>query len=465
MRRGTPTGTAAIDRPLLRRGDDGYEAARAGAVWNARTPPRHPRAIIRAASEDDVLQAVTYARTHGLRLSVRSGGHNWSGAPLRDDALLLDLFGLDECTVHPATGTAPATATVGPAVTGQDLVAALTPQHLAFPVGHCPTVAVGGFLLSGGLGWNSRAWGASCADVLEIRAVTAEGRTVDCSETRHPDLFWAARGAGPGFAAVVTRFRLALHPHPGAILATGRTFALADTARVTQWAEPLARRLPPYVETAFVLTAAGPATPSAPAGPRITVAATAFAASPAQARQVLEPFADCPFDDLAVAGQPPAPTSYAALHEGAASVWPPGHRYAADTLWSPDSYRTQLTRIADAVARAPSPASLVLAPVQPVSEDPAHLRTMAFAPLGTSYLVCYALWDDPAEDAAQDRWLREAMTAVDPQGDGRHYIAEADLEAGRERARHSYPPATWDRLRDVRDRWDPHHLLHSYLTP
>ncbi|MER7163410.1 FAD-binding protein [Streptomyces lydicus] len=91
MRRGTPTGTAAVDRPLLRRGADGYEAARAGAVWNARTPPRHPRAIVRAASEDDVLQAVTYARTHGLRLSVRSGGHNWSGAPLRDDALLLDL--------------------------------------------------------------------------------------------------------------------------------------------------------------------------------------------------------------------------------------------------------------------------------------------------------------------------------------------------------------------------------------
>ncbi|MDC7340127.1 FAD-binding protein [Streptomyces lydicus] len=423
-----------------------------------------PRAIVRAASEDDVLQAVTYARTHGLRLSVRSGGHNWSGAPLRDDALLLDLSGLDECTVHPATGTAPATATVGPAVTGQDLVAALTPQHLAFPVGHCPTVAVGGFLLSGGLGWNSRAWGASCADVLEIRAVTAEGRTVDCSETRHPDLFWAARApdrasppSSPASGSPCTRTP-GRSWRPGAPCPGGHRAGHA-VGRAARAPAPAVRR------NGLRADGRRPGDALGPAGPRITVAATAFAASPAQARQVLEPFADCPFDDLAVAGQPPAPTSYAALHEGAASVWPPGHRYAADTLWSPDSYRTQLTRIADAVARAPSPASLVLAPVQPVSEDPAHLRTMAFAPLGTSYLVCYALWDDPAEDAAQDRWLREAMTAVDPQGDGRHYIAEADLEAGRERARHSYPPATWDRLRDVRDRWDPHHLLHSYLTP
>ena len=28
------------------------------------------------------------------------------------------------------------------------------------------------------------------------------------------DLFWAARGAGPGFFAVVTRFHLRLHPWP-----------------------------------------------------------------------------------------------------------------------------------------------------------------------------------------------------------------------------------------------------------
>lgn len=314
---------ADIEGTLIRRGDPGYEDARTGAVWNEVTPRRFPDVLVRAATEADVVHALTWARAQGLRVSLRSGGHNWSGAPLRDGGLLLDLSGLRQCAITPAHGSEPPTATVGPAATGQDLVAALTPQDLAFPVGHCPTVAVGGFLLSGGLGWNSRAWGASCADVREIRAVTADGRTVICSDTEYPELFWAARGAGPGFCAAVTGFRLALRPHPASIMATGLTFPLDEVSRVTEWAEPLARRLPPYVETAFVLASSGPPTESAPRGPRITVAATAFAATEREARQALEPFADCPFGACAVTRRPPVPVSFAALHEGAAAIWPP----------------------------------------------------------------------------------------------------------------------------------------------
>ncbi|MFD8542471.1 FAD-binding oxidoreductase [Streptomyces sp. NPDC059649] len=465
MGRWTQVSAPDLDGTLIRRGDSGYEDARADVVWNGVTPARFPGVIVRAASERDVVRAVDYAREQGLRLSVRSGGHNWSGAPLRDDGLLLDLSRLRECTLAPAAGPDPPTATVGPAVTGQELVAALTPHQLAFPVGHCPTVPVGGFLLSGGLGWNSRAWGASCADVQEVRVVTADGRTVDCTEASHPDLFWAARGAGPGFCGVVTGFRLALHPHPVSIMTTSCTFPLADTARVTEWAEPIARGLPPYVETAFVLMASGPATESVPPGPRISVVATAFASSPETARQALEPFTECPFGELEVAGEPPTPTSYAALHEGASAVWPPDHRYGADNLWAPESYQTQLTRLVDPLATAPSGKSLVLAPVQPVSEDPALLSNMAFAPLGASYLVCYAIWDDPADDPANGGWLREAMAAVDPRGGGRHYIAEADLEAGGPRAQSSYAPAAWDRLAEIKARWDPDDLFHSYLGP
>ncbi|MFG2096829.1 FAD-binding oxidoreductase [Streptomyces sp. NPDC048612] len=465
MRPRAPGAAADAEGTLIRRDDPGYEDTRTGAVWNEVTPRRFPAFLARAATEADVVHTVTWARARGLRVAIRSGGHNWSGSPLRDGGLLLDLAGLRQCAVTPAHGTEPATATVGPAVTGQDLVAALTPHDLAFPVGHCPTVAVGGFLLSGGLGWNSRAWGASCADVREIRAVTADGRTVTCSDTEHPDLFWAARGAGPGFCAAVTGFRLALHPHPASVMTTSLTFPSADVARVTDWAEPLARRLPPYVETAFVLAASGPPAAGAGRGPRITVGATAFAATEREARRALEPFADCPFGECAVSRRLPAPVSFAGLHEGAAAIWPPAHRYAADTLWSPESHTTQLTRIADAVAHAPSGKSLVLSPVQPVSQEPALLRNMAFAPLGASYLVCYAVWDDPADDRANARWLRDAMAAADPRDDGGHYIAETDLEAGAARARRSYTPATWDRLQEIKAQWDPENLFHSYLAP
>ncbi|WP_338932461.1 FAD-binding oxidoreductase [Streptomyces netropsis] len=455
------TPEARFEGTVVRRGDRAYDAARAEAVWNGLKPERFPDVVVRAASEQDVPEALACARAEGLRVSIRSGGHNWSGSPLRDGSLLLDLSRLRQCDVDPAS----ATATVGPAATGGDLVAALTPHTLAFPVGHCPSVAVGGYLLSGGLGWNSGAWGPACANVQEIRAVTADGQTVVCSETENPELFWAARGAGPGFFAVVTRFRLALHPHPGAVVTTGLTFPLAEAGRVAAWAEATVRELPANVETALVLTASGEPTPHAPPGPRITVGMTAFATTREEALAALAPADACPLADSAVSRKPPTPTSFADLHAGAGSAWPPQHRYAADTLWSPESYETQLGRIADAVARAPSAESLVLAPVRPVSEDPALLRNMAFSPLGASYLVCYAIWDDPAGDAANQRWLRDAMAAVNPSGLGGHYIAETDLEADASRARRAYAPADWDRLQELKAAWDPDNLFQPYLAP
>ncbi|MET9585718.1 FAD-binding oxidoreductase [Streptomyces sp. NPDC006539] len=455
----TPAGL--FEGTLLRRGDPGYDRARADAVWNGLTPERFPEVILQGAAERDIPLALAWARAQGLRVSTRSGGHNWSGSQLRDGGLLIDLSRLRHCSVDPVS----VTAEVGPAITGTDLVEALAPHDLAFPVGHCPSVAMGGFLLSGGLGWNSRAWGPACADVLEIRAVTADGRTVICNETENADLFWAARGAGPGFFAVVTGFRLGLHPHPAAIMTTGLTFPLADVERVTGWAVRTARDLPSNVETALVLAASGEATATAPPGPRITVGATAFAATRDEALAALEPLGASPFAGQALSRQLPEPTSFASLHDGAARAWPSAHRYAADTLWSAESYETLMTRVAGVLARAPSGKSLVLAPVQPVSPDPELLRNMAFSAPGESYLTCYAVWDDPAADEANTGWLRETMATADPSGRGGHYIAEADLEADADRARRSYAAADWVRLQELKLKWDPDDVFHSYLAP
>ncbi|MEU1311226.1 FAD-binding oxidoreductase [Streptomyces cinnamoneus] len=450
-----------IGDALIRRGDRDYDGARAGAVWNGLKPERFPDAVVRPASEQDVVNALAYARSHGLRVAVRSGGHNWSGSALRDGGLLIDLSRLARCRVDPAT----ATATLGPAATGQDLVAVLAPHGLAFPVGHCPSVAVGGYLLSGGLGWNSRAWGPACADVQEIRAVTADGRTVTCSETENDDLFRAARGAGPGFFAVVTGFRLGLHPQPASVMTTSATFPLSEAGGVTSWAVRAARESPPCVETSLVLRASGEPTGTAPAGPRISVAATAFCPTREEALAALAPVHACSFAANAVSRQEPEPTSFAALQAGAGALWPPEHRYAADTLWSAESYHALLTRMAGVLADAPSGKSLVLAPVQPVPEEPAVLRNMVFSPLGESYLVCYAIWDDPATDEANARWLREMMSAADPSGCGGHYIAETDLEADAASARRSYTPADWDHLQELKAHWDPENVFHTYLTP
>jgi FAD/FMN-containing dehydrogenase len=97
---------------------------------------------------------------------------------------------------------------------GEELAPALNARGRMFPGGHCPSVGLGGFLLQGGQGWNCRTLGWACESVRAIDIVTADGELVHASEDENTDLLWAARGAGPGFFGVVTRFHLRLHPRP-----------------------------------------------------------------------------------------------------------------------------------------------------------------------------------------------------------------------------------------------------------
>jgi len=195
---------------VLRRGDPDYEAARRNCVWNARIADRFPDLIVQAEREEDVVAAVALARDGGMKIGVRSGGHSWAGSHLRDGGLLLDVSRLTDHTLD----TGARRATVQPGVRGSDLARALRAHELFFPVGHCRGVAVGGYLLQGGFGWLSRVFGPACANVTAIDVVTADGELVHADERGHPDLFWAARGAGPGFFGVVTRFHLRLHAWP-----------------------------------------------------------------------------------------------------------------------------------------------------------------------------------------------------------------------------------------------------------
>ncbi|MGW4135770.1 FAD-binding oxidoreductase [Streptomyces mirabilis] len=450
-----------IEGEIVRRGDPRYDETWAAMLFNHLKPDRFPDVIVRAASERDVPAAVELARSEGLRIAVRSGGHSWCGSPLRDRGMLIDLSGLRRSDIDVAS----ATATVQPSVTGRDLIAELAPYGLAFPAGHCGSVALGGYLLSGGLGWNSPALGPACVSVRQIEAVTANGEVLTCSTEENPDLFWAARGAGPGFFAVVTSFRLGLYPLPAAVATTTYAFPLAELGPVTQWATEAAIGLPATVELSYVLQTASPEMSAASPRPKVVVvAATAFADSREEAVRALEPLRTCPLADRALCRQLDEPTSFKALYETSEAMWPAHHRSAVDTLWSDADYGTLLAPLADAIADAPSDKTLVLAPVTPVSPEKARMHDIAFSVLGSSYVAPFAIWGDPAGDDVNVRWLRDAMHAVEPLGTG-HYVAEADLTADVSRARRSFASADWERLRALKARYDPENVFHSYLQP
>src|SRR6516165_6179297 len=232
--------------------DSHYERLRRSMVWNQLVPQRHPHIIVQAANENAVAEAVRFARGNEMKVAIRGGGHSWAGLSLRDDSLLIDLGRLKNVSLDRAARIA----VIQPAVTSRDFNRRLAAEGMAFPVGHCPTVPMSGFLLSGGIGWNFNAWGSSCLSIEAARVVTADGRLVVASETENPDLLWAVRGAGPGFFGIVTEYTLRVFPAPGAIITSIYYYPLEIAGELSEWCGRLARSLPRQIELATFIGSA-----------------------------------------------------------------------------------------------------------------------------------------------------------------------------------------------------------------
>ncbi len=207
----------------VERGSAEYESARTEALFNARHPSRYPAAVLEAVSEADVVRG----RAVGQGARLEGGGSvRWSclGGLERARRLAVDRSrraARDDRRCRQPHGDGQPR---GPRRAGARPVPA---RHgLVFPGGHCSTVGLGGYLLQGGQGWNSRHWGWGCENVLGVDVVTAAGELVHADAEQNADLFWAARGSGPAFFGVVTRFHLRVHPMPAAFTHTTYAFPI-----------------------------------------------------------------------------------------------------------------------------------------------------------------------------------------------------------------------------------------------
>src|SRR5919199_3011171 len=77
-----------LDGTLITRTSADYDDARRVLYI---TVDRRPLAIVRAATTQDVVEAVTYARDHALPLAVRSGGPTPAYYRLIHDCMVVDL--------------------------------------------------------------------------------------------------------------------------------------------------------------------------------------------------------------------------------------------------------------------------------------------------------------------------------------------------------------------------------------
>jgi FAD/FMN-containing dehydrogenase len=430
--------------------DEDFKAACFGRVFNARLPyGRSPAAVLMAESEQDVVEGVRLALERGWRVAVRSGGHSWAAWSVREDALLIDLGGFREMAYAPETGIVTAT----PSVQGGDeLNPYLGEFGRFFNGGHCPSVGIGGFLLQGGQGWNARGWGWAAENIVAIDVVTAEGELVRADETRHSDLFWAARGAGPGFFGIVTRFHLRTRPLPQYLGHTVHAYPLDLFDEVMTWLHGMHHRVSDLVEIVALTQ-----TPPDLDEPVLLVTGVSMTDTAEQAAEALAPLHANPYADRALFRVEAQQTTLAEQLAGQRAANPEGHRYLVDNAWLTGPAGEVVPAIRKAFTEQPTRQTFTIwfsmAPLR-------QLPDMAFSLQSEIYCATYVIHDDSARDTELRTWLDEAMADMRPVTAGQ-YLGDSDFTV---RQLRFMGDEQWRRLREIRAVYDPKGLFTGYLS-
>jgi FAD/FMN-containing dehydrogenase len=316
--------------------------------------------------------------------------------------------------------------------------------------GDTGSVGIGGLTLGGGVGYLVRRHGLTIDNLLAAEVVTADGRVLQVDHERHPDLFWAIRGGGGNFG-VATRLRFRLHELPGIV---GGMLLLPADAGVIEGFVAAAGAAPEELSGIANIMVAPPMPflPPQAHGKLVIMAMLAYAGDAEAGERALAPFRALaePLADLV------QPMPYAGLfvpqddievaEESARSMFLDGFdRAAAETVVQHLQASTaamavaQLRVLGGAMARVPADATAF-----------AHRDRPIMAGVG-------AVYEHAADRPAHDAWADGFAAALR----GRPGVYVNFLaDEGPERVREAYPGPTWDRLVEVKRRYDPHNLFH-----
>jgi FAD/FMN-containing dehydrogenase len=436
---------------FFRPGDSDFEDAAVSRIFNHRRPERRPAAVVRAADAADVAAGVRLARAEGWQVAVRSGGHSWPAWSLREQTLLIDLAAFTGISYDDATEIV----TVGPAVRGgSDLDPFLAERGRFFAGGHCPTVGLGGFLLQGGMGWNCRGWGWAAESIESLDVVIASGDLVRCSETENADLFWAARGSGPGFLGVVTAFRLQTRPRFRELTQTTYLYPAELAEDVLDWLYTARHDVPPNVE----LVAVGNTPPLSPelgySGSVLVVDGVSFDGGP----QSLAALDTCPVADKALLRKIAQPAAISDLRTEQIRANPEGHRYFVDNAYLAGTRESLIPAMKPAFTTLPTTKAFSL------WFDLAHLPGRDLPDMAVSlqtdiYFATYVVCEDDSQDDLCRSWVDNTMSRLEPFSPG-CYLGDSDFCV---RPARFMTDEAWERFHSIRAARDPDRLFTGYL--
>jgi len=437
-----------LNGSLLRVGDAGYDEAR--TIWNAMID-RKPALISQCANAEDVQQTVSFAREHGLLLSIRGGGHNIAGNAVCEDGLMIDFSKMNSVRVDEKARIAH----VGPGATLGDFDRETQKYGLATPVGINSTTGVAGLTLGGGFGWLSRKHGMTVDNLLAVDVVTADGRLLKASESENADLFWALRGGGGNFG-VVTRFEFKLHPL-GPDVASGLiVFALSDAVSAIKKYRDYIAGLSEETSVWFVLRKAPPL-PFLPAnvhGTEVIVFAAFHAGDPEVGKRAFEPIRG--FGK--VVGEFVGVQPYVGWQSAFDPLLTPGAR----NYWKSHNFEKISDGAADLIVeyagKLPSDQCEIFVGLLGGATSRVAPDAMAYSHRNANFVMnVHGRWTTAAEDEKCIGWAREFYRETEPHATGGVYVNFlTEEETGRIRAAYG---AGYDRLVGIKKKVDPNNLF------
>ena len=429
---------ASLRGELLRPEDDGYDAAR--SVFNGMID-KCPAMIARCAGTADVIQGVDFARTHGLLLSVRGGGHNVAGMAVSDGGLMLDLSPMKGIRVDPSQRTAQAQA----GLTLGEFDHETQAFGLATTLGVVSVTGIAGLTLGGGLGWLNGKHGLACDNLISADVVTADGRLLTASEEENEDLFWGIRGGGGNFG-VVTTFDYWLHP-VGPVLGGGLRYPAAEARDLLRFYHEFASTCPDELSTAASLG-------RAPDRGVVAGVAVCYCGPIEDGERVLRPLRafGSPLEDNI------QPMPYRTLQSAPDAGFPVGRQHYWKSSWLKHLSDEAIEIMLRFVAEMPSPVSGMGLQQMHGAASRVDPSATAFQHRDEHYdFLILSQWADALDSEENIRWTREFFEAMQPYFEKGVYVNNLG-EEGEDRVREAYG-AHYERLVALKDKYDPTNLF------
>jgi FAD/FMN-containing dehydrogenase len=433
----------AVRGRVIAPGDDGYDEARTPFYGGF---DAYPAVVVRAADASDVAQVVGLARDAGMDLAVRSGGHSLVGHCTTNGGIVLDLRDMNAFDVNLEERTA----WVEPGLTAGELTGALAAHGLAVGFGDAGSVGIGGITVGGGVGFLSRKHGLTIDSLLAAEIVTADGELRRVDADTDPDLFWAIRGGGGNFG-VVTRLQFRLH-EVGTIV--GGILILPATPEVIAGFIAEADAAPEELSTIANVMVAPPMPflPEEVHGQLVIFALLTYAGDVESGEQVVGRFRSLapPLADMVRSMTypemfMPEEEGYHPMAVGRTMFVESVDRDVAETIlrWLGESDASlrvaQLRVLGGAIARVPVAAT-------------------AFAHRSSPIMVnVAAFYEGEADKVVREAWVEDFAGALKQKDDGA-YVNFLGNES-HDRVRAAYPAETWNRLVDIKRRYDPENVF------